>query len=186
MSFQETRMAASLARRAFLSAVPSAGLITWKPALARRRESAQAALWHGLALEDTEGRSFQVGSGAAKLTLVKMWANWCPGCLAEMPSLVAMAAALVPRVEVVLLSHPDWWAQDRAAARRRGIPLRLAVPSRANDPSVVQAALLVEGSYRVPRSLAFRATEGEIAWTHTGWQDWSTPGSMAQMRSLAA
>lgn len=178
---------AALSRRAFLAAAPAAGLAASVPASAWAREpaSAQLAMWRGLVLEDKDGRTFQVGSGAAGLTLVKMWANWCPGCLAEMPSLVALAAAMGSRLEVVLLSHPGWWAQDRAVARQRGIPLRVAVPSAVNDEAVVREALTVGGSFRVPRSVAFRAAEPEIAWTHMGREDWSAPGTVARMRMLA-
>ena len=122
-----------------------------------------------------------LGEGRAAVTLVAMWAHWCPTCLAEMPALVSMAAGIGPNVEVLLMSHPEYWAQDLAAAQKRRIPLRLVTPGPENTPGVVQAALLNgQGGYEVPRSLAFRNRDRSIAWTG---RDWAASGN--QIRALA-
>lgn len=181
-------MAAPLTRRLVLSALPAAGLAgltAASPALARRPESPEAAMWRGMVVEDGAGRAFQLGTGRAPVTLVTMWAHWCGGCLMEAAPLAAFAASLGPRVEVLLLSHPEWWAQDRAVVQQRRIGLRHVAPSSMNDPAVIRAALTPRGAFHVPRSLALRNGDAELAWKHDGWTDWSSDATRAQVGALA-
>ena len=155
-------IAQPLARRSFLSiaaaSVAAVSVAASRPAQARQRmpESADNGLWRGVSFEDSNGRIFQLGQGSAPLTLITMWAHWCPACLSEMPSLTALSNALGSQLDVLLVSHPEYWAQDQAAAQRRRLPHRMATLSSYNAPGVLEAALLHEGAYTVPRSLLFR------------------------------
>ena len=156
-------------------------------ASARTPDETQAALWRGMGLDGADGRSFQLGSGRAALTLVKLWASWCPACLSEMGSLAALAAA-VPSdtLEVVLVSHPEYWREDLAAAQRRPVPFRMAKPSSGTDPGVIRAALTLDGAYDVPRSFVFRQRVSSIAWTHVGSMDWGSAATVSRLQGLAA
>lgn len=178
-------MAAPLTRRFVLSALPAAGLVAAVPAIARVPESPEASMWRGMMVEDASGRAFQLGMARAPVTLVTMWAHWCPGCLVEAAPLADFAASLGPKVEVLLLSHPEWWQQDRAYTQQRRINLRHVVPSTANDPAVIRAALTPRGAFHVPRSLALRNGDADVSWKHSGWTDWSSSAARTQVAALA-
>ena len=156
-----------LSRRSFLATTLAAAAL---PAAARTPVSAAEALWRGMALQDGAGRVFQLGEGSAPTTLVAMWAHWCQACVADLPRLAAQAAAAGPGTEVLLLSHPEYWAADQALARRMRLPLRLVTPAAANGAATVAAALLNgAGGFEVPRSLVFRARDNTVAFNARGW-----------------
>ena len=173
-----------VARRSFLALAVAAAAAS-APARARTRlpEAADNGLWRGVSFEDQGGRTFQLGSGPA-LTLVTMWAHWCPACLSEMPSLATLSAAMGGQLEVPLVSHPEYWAQDQAAAQRRRIPHRMATLSGYNAPGVLDAALLQDGAYTVPRSRLLRR-DATVAWSHLGSMDWASADAIGRVRALA-
>ena len=174
-----------LARRSFLAMAAASVAAASRPAQARARlpEAADTGLWRSVSFEDRDGRTFQLGSGPS-LTLVTMWAHWCPACLSEMPSLTALSAALGAQLEVLLVSHPEYWAQDQAMAQRRHIPHRMATLSSYNAPGTLEAALLQDGAYSVPRSLLFRR-DATVAWSHLGSMDWASADAIGRVRALA-
>lgn len=164
-------------RAALVSALGAAAGVLARPARAAPQDPV-AALWGGIELQGVDGRTLQA-SGAR---LLHLWAHWCPACLGEMGSLAEAARTLA--VDVVLVSHPEFWPADQAFARRQGWPFRLAVPSAANTPAAVEAAMLEgSGEYTVPRSLLFEAGDRRLVWSHTGALAWSAPGTMARLRA---
>lgn len=172
-----------LARRRLLSI--AAGTLMAPMAAQARPEPEQAGgLWRSIEFEDRDGRTFQLGAGAAPLTLVAMWAHWCPACLSEMPSLAAVAAALGPQLDVLLVSHPEYWERDKAVAQQHRVPHRMAVPSSRNARGVLDAALLQGGAYAVPRSLVVRR-DASVAWRHEGSVDWASADAIGRLRALA-
>jgi len=148
---------------------------------------ALAALWQRLELVDAEDNNFSIKDATRPLTLVKLWAHWCPVCLSEIDQLDQVVAALGPRtLDVILVSHPDWWREDQAVARRRGIRFRLATPDFGNGRGRIQAALTNSaGLYAVPRSLVFRRA-GEVVMAHQGAMDWTDDSVVAQLRDAVA
>ena len=47
-----------------------------------------------LALRDAEGREVDIGALKGRMVIVNFWATWCAPCVAEMPSLQALAKRL--------------------------------------------------------------------------------------------
>ena len=47
-----------------------------------------------LALRDAEGREVDIGRLKGRMVIVNFWATWCAPCVAEMPSLQALAKRL--------------------------------------------------------------------------------------------
>lgn len=150
-----------------------------------RAAHADTAVWRNAELLGEDGRRFRTGDLRAPLTLVMLWANWCPNCLSAMDSIATMRAAVGPRnLDVLLVSHPEYWAEDQAMARARNIPFRLATMSSANSQSVIREALTeAGGAYAVPRTLLVRGDTGAVTPWRRGSQDWASAGLVRELRS---
>jgi thiol-disulfide isomerase/thioredoxin len=55
-----------------------------------------------LVLKDVEGREYDLTALRGRMVIVNFWATWCGPCVAEMPSLQALAARLGERNALVL------------------------------------------------------------------------------------
>ncbi len=58
-------------------------------------------------LQDLEGNSKNFTSAEEKVTLVNVWATWCPPCLAEMPSMQALYNRYGNQVSFYFVSMED-------------------------------------------------------------------------------
>ncbi len=176
-------------RRNFLAGLGASVII---PAAAARAQSEArsplAALWQGISLVDSNNNDFSLKSTGKPLTLVKLWANWCPVCLSEIDQLTSLVAAVGPQtMEVILVSHPNWWEADQDAAKRRQIKFRLATPGEDNSPSRINAALMnANGLYAVPRTMVFRNAGEDVVLAHQGAMDWTDDSVVSQLRSAIA
>ena len=175
-------LARPLARRAALAGLAAA---LAEPAARATPMNPAASLWSGMELQDSEGRTFGLRANDGRARLIHMWANWCPACLTEMGSLAEAAPGLERAgAELVLVSHPDFWAADLALARRRNLRVRLATPTAANPTGAVGAAMLEgNGAYVVPRTLLLGAAGRDVVWSHMGPVEWSAPSTAARVRA---
>jgi len=150
------------------------GLLS-RPALAA--DAGLSRAWAELVLEDEDGAEFRVADLDAPLKLVKLWAHWCPGCLAEIASLTGSGRALSRQgVSTLFVSQAEDWARDREVAHRYGLPFRLARPSPHNASGTVASALLDRGGgFVVPRALLFRGGDA-LVWNRIGATDWAHIG----------
>ena len=182
----------SATRRSFLAGVGAAGLFAAAGATSAKAESASdaslASLWQGMELIDADDNEFLIKDGRKPLTMIKMWANWCPVCLNELGKLDAFVAAVGPQnLDVILISHPSWFQEDQQVARRRNVGYRLATPSRSNGSGRIDAALMdANGLYSVPRSLILRKADDEVMLAHRGAMDWTNESLLSQLRSAVA
>jgi peroxiredoxin len=164
-----------LARRSLLqlsAAAVVAGATTARAA--EPQASRLAQLWAGLEFVDAQGQTFRLGDIPQRLKLVTLWANWCSGCLVEMPSLAGFTKTFGDQnAQVLLVSNPDDWQRDQLVARRLKLPFRLATISPGNSTASARAVLLdKDGAYVVPRSLVFTGPENVLCAQHTGSCDW--------------
>ena len=108
------------------------------------------------------------------MTLLKLWASWCPVCLDELRTLDTAAYALRQRgIDVLLVSSPLDWTGDLRIASSRGTGLRLVRPSFRNGPGAIRSALFSpDGWYYVPRNLLYDHGARRIVWSHLGRLDW--------------
>lgn len=152
-------------------------------ALAAAPARAEPPLWPNMDLVDANGTQFTIGTTAAPLTIMHIWAHWCPPCLAELPGLAALAQRMGPRASVLLVSHPQNWAADVAYAQRRALPFRLATLAPGGASWVRPAAFEEHGGrYAVPRTLVFRRGD-QVALA--GDTRWNSPAAAARLVQLA-
>lgn len=129
------------------------------------------------AFADENGTPLTPADFAGRVVLVNLWATWCPPCVAEMPSLDRLQAALAGQDFQVVAISLD-----------RGGP---AVPRRWLD----QAGLKQLRVFHAPPSdfpgallptsiLVDRA--GRVAWRGEGAFDWSRDEAVAEIRMLLA
>ena len=180
---------AKLGRRGLLGGMAAAGAMASFGARAHGLPEAElGSLWQGIELIDADGRRFRLGDTGQPLTMVKLWANWCPACLRDLNALQAMLSASATHgMDVLLVSHPNWWDEDREAARTQKMPFRMATLSSRNDQQTQQAALLDENGYfAVPQSFLYRKATRSAVWAHRGPVRWTSPMDVAALKAWVA
>lgn len=107
-----------------------------------------------------------VGSFKGRPVLINLWATWCAPCVAEMPTLDALAAE--GKVQVVTVS------QDPKAGKVVG-PFFAKAGFKALkeylDPGLLMSAAY--GNPSLPTSILYDST-GHEAWRMSGGMDWTT------------
>lgn len=154
-----------------LAATWQAGMFS-RPALA-----SQAGVLAAAEFTDERRAVHHLNELSRPLLLVNLWAAWCPGCLAEMPTMLALASRLGPdAIDILLLSHPMNWIGDLAYARAAGLPFTHWRLSDRVPEAVVAAAFRVEGDrFGLPQSLVFAGRRRELVASYLGSRDWTAP-----------
>ena len=96
-----------------------------------------------------DGRAFRLSSFRGQALLVNFWAHWCENCVAEFASMrqLQRAAGGPAQLAVFLVSQPQFWNQDQAAARQMGLTFPLAVLEEPATPAGTEStAMLMLGS----------------------------------------
>lgn len=173
----------NLMRRSLLTMLGASVISHTTSAMAA--EDPQSELWRNVELLGQGGQRFRASEGRTPLRLLTLWAHWCPACFGEMPALASLVPTLGPdAIEVLLVSHPQYWVRDQEAARQRQLPFALATLSPANSPALVEAALTeATGAYAVPRALLFHGNDGVLAWSHRGTVDWRSQRALGELRA---
>ena len=80
--------------------------------------SQRGAAMPDVAFEDPAGKPVKLADLKGKPLLVNLWATWCGPCVAEMPTLDALAERQAARLKVVVVSQDNardkvsgWWAK---------------------------------------------------------------------------
>jgi thiol-disulfide isomerase/thioredoxin len=58
-------------------------------------------------LKDLEGNTFDLNTSKGRVTLINLWATWCPPCIAEMPSIQALSTDYKDKIDIILVSNED-------------------------------------------------------------------------------
>jgi len=158
----------SATRRNFLAGLGVTALLAATPARQAKAESpADASLadrWSQFRLIDSQNTSFTIGNVRKPLTLIGFWASWCPVCVGEYAQIAALQESVgAENMDVIMMSHPNWWEDDLKVAKSRGIKFRMATADPSNDPAVINDTLTNQGDYFVPRTLVFRREAGELS-----------------------
>ena len=118
--------------------------------------------------EDPAGAAVRLGDFRGKPLLVNLWATWCGPCVAEMPTLDALAVREGARLQVLVVSQDNardkvdaWWANQRF---KRLAPYL--------DPKSDLGFAFATGM--VPTTVLYDK-DGKEVWRVIGSMDWDGP-----------
>jgi thiol-disulfide isomerase/thioredoxin len=118
--------------------------------------------------EDPDGQTTSLAEFRGKPLLVNLWATWCAPCVAEMPTLDALAAREGERLQVLAVSQDlDGRAKvEEYFARQRFSKLEPYLDAELALMSQLQVGTL-------PTTILYDA-EGREVWRITGMEDWES------------
>ncbi|MHB8755580.1 MAG: TlpA family protein disulfide reductase [Candidatus Acidiferrales bacterium] len=125
------------------------------------------------------GKQMQLSDLRGKVVVLNFWATWCPPCVDETPSLIALQREIAPKGGTVLGISVDDDAQAYAQfVRANGVNY-----PTYRDPSAEIAASY--GTSMYPDTYIIDR-HGKIARKLVGAQDWTSPEMTAYFNSLLA
>jgi thiol-disulfide isomerase/thioredoxin len=129
--------------------------------------------------EDPDGEPASLADFGGKPLLVNLWATWCAPCIAEMPTLDALAAREKDRLRVVTISQDlDGRAKVEAFFARQGY--------RNLETWLDPQMALMEGLKVdiLPTTILYDA-EGREIWRMTGMEDWESGRAALLLREAS-
>jgi thiol-disulfide isomerase/thioredoxin len=120
------------------------------------------------AFEDPRGGPASLADFRGRPLLVNLWATWCGPCVAEMPTLDALAAREGERLKVLTVSQ-DLDGRDKVEAffAKRGYR---NLETWLDPQMALMAALKVE---ILPTTILYDS-QGREVWRVTGMEDWES------------
>ncbi len=130
-----------------------------------------------LALPDLDGRRHDLSDWHGKVVLLNFWAGWCPPCVHELPSMVALKRQLRDApFEIVAVNLGESVDEIQAFLARH--PVNFPVLRDATGETARQWRV---GAY--PTSFLIDRN-GKIRYGLAGGHDWQSPETVRQIRSL--
>lgn len=122
---------------------------------------------------DIHGKAQTLAIFRGKPVLVNLWATWCGPCVIEMPTLDALAARTVGKMQVVTVSQdqklpspvPSWWATRGFSHLSQLIDVRQDLLAAYNDGHAENGSL--------PTTVLYDKDGNEL-WRMTGAMNWSS------------
>jgi peroxiredoxin len=138
-------------------------------------------------LADLGGKKQRLAAHRGKVVLLNFWATWCPPCVEELPSLVALRRALEGKDFAVLtVSVDDSAAIVKSFFAKHKRPLGREDRDPAALPVLMDPGKKVSASYgteKFPETyLVDRDGVARLKFVYK--RDWSSPAALACIRSL--
>ena len=133
-----------------------------------------------LALEDIDGRTHRLADLLGRVVVINFWATWCPPCVAEMPALQRMYAALRGDGVAVLAVNAGESA-DAIRSFAQDFEVELGFPLLQDPDGHAFAQWRVRGlphTFVVDRS-------GRLAYSAEGARQMDSPHIVGRLRALA-
>ena len=117
-----------------------------------------------------DGKAVTLASFKGKPLLLNLWATWCAPCVAEMPTLDAVAGSLKGKVQVVAVS------QDLQGAEKV-TPFFAQKAFTTLQPYLdTKAALSIAYQANLPTTILYDS-DGREVWRMLGGYEWNTPAA---------
>ena len=120
------------------------------------------------AFEDPDGEPASLADFRGRPVLVNLWATWCGPCVAEMPTLDALAAREGARLQVLTVSQ-DLDGRDKVEAFFRKQGYR-NLETWLDPQMALMQALKVD---TLPTTILYDG-KGREVWRVTGMEDWQS------------
>jgi cytochrome c biogenesis protein CcmG, thiol:disulfide interchange protein DsbE len=121
-------------------------------------------------------RKVSLADHKGKIVVLNFWATWCPPCVEEMPSLIAMQAKMKDKVIVLAVSTD----QNKAAYDKFLVDHEVALLT-VRDPEFKSSTLY--GSFRYPETYVIDAN-GILRRKFIGPVEWTKPEIMDYLARL--
>jgi thiol-disulfide isomerase/thioredoxin len=120
------------------------------------------------AFEDPDGEAATLADFRGRALLVNLWATWCAPCVAEMPTLDALAAREGGRLRVLTVSQDlDGRAKVEAFFAKQGYR---KLETWLDPQMALMGALKVD---TLPTTVLYDS-DGREVWRVTGMEDWTS------------
>ncbi len=131
------------------------------------------------AFEDPDGAPASFADFRGRPLLVNLWATWCGPCIAEMPTLDALAAREKERLQVLTVSQDlDGRAKVEAFFAKQGYR---TLDTWLDPQMALMEALKVD---TLPTTLLYDARGREV-WRVTGIEDWESGRAALLLREAS-
>lgn len=113
-----------------------------------------------------------------KVVVLNFWATWCPPCVEEMPSLIAMQKQMKGRVTVFAVSLDDSDSEYRRFIREQGM-----TPTLLTMRDATKNSNTLYGSFRFPETYVIDAN-GVLRRKFIGPVEWTRPEIIEYLNKL--
>jgi thiol-disulfide isomerase/thioredoxin len=135
-----------------------------------------------LTVTDKIGQAVTIPAGHSRVTILDIWATWCPSCRTEFPKLDRLQAEFDPRDVVVLPVSIDQGSAAAAVERFYRAAGVQHVPIYLDTTKAVLTALNIKA---VPMTLILNADGAEIGRVN-GAADWDSPAMVKKLSDLVS
>lgn len=133
-----------------------------------------------LTFKDPQGGEIRTATLAGKPLLINLWATWCGPCVAELPTLDALAQQRGGALTVLAISEDSAPAATVAAFLKAHSASHLVA---ALDPDTAASSQWQAQS--LPTTIYYGA-DGREVWRSTGGMDWTGPAATALLARAAS
>lgn len=126
-----------------------------------------------------DGSEVTLGDFRGQTVFLNMWATWCPPCMAELPSIARLHAAVegedIAVVAVAWDDDPSPIPDALASRNAQSLPVYLP---RLNPPADMSFTA-------IPTTFVI-APDGRVVFRHAGAYEWDSAESLAFLREVSA
>lgn len=119
-----------------------------------------------------DGKAASLADFGGKPLLVNLWATWCAPCIAEMPTLDALAAREKGKLQVLAISQDVEGQQEKVDAFFSARSFAMLEPYVDPDMGLMEAI----GAGTLPTTILYDG-QGREVWRMTGGADWQSKDS---------
>jgi cytochrome c biogenesis protein CcmG, thiol:disulfide interchange protein DsbE len=121
-------------------------------------------------------RSVSLGQFRGKPVVLNFWATWCPPCIQEMPSLVALQKQLGDKVTILAVSEDDDDNAYKQFVKDHNVDLLTVRDTKRSNE--------LYGTFKFPETFVIDK-DGKIVRKFIGAQEWTSPEIVDYLKKLS-